>query len=232
MGHFINKVCFNKSYCIKVSFYIESTWIPDPCFHACCTQRLYKAILVQCTPRCVITLTKIFVLHAFLIRTWLGVTTGWVISAGSVATLQCASTGPHFGWLLVTVAVDNCRNDVRNIGRCQRAYFRITCFLHSFWIRGSLVVSFRGALVLPFDVVASGVWPFCWFFGGSVFFSLECGGIMFAVTHSPPLPLLNHVYCTCATIPISAQVPLLVSYPMMDCLQLLTFTTLTRFKGI
>ena len=53
---------------------------------------------------------------------------------------------------------------------------------------------------------------------------------MFAVTHSPLLPLMITCYCACATILISAQVPLLVSYPMMDCLKLLTFSTLTRFK--
>ena len=58
------------------------------------------------------------------------------------------------------------------------------------------------------------------------------GWVMFVVTHSPPLPLLDHALYACATIPISAQVPLLVSYPMMDCLKLLTFSTLTRFKGI
>jgi len=55
---------------------------------------------------------------------------------------------------------------------------------------------------------------------------------MFSVTYSPPLPLLDHVYCACATVPISAKVPLLVSHSMMDCLKLLTFSTLTMFKGI
>ena len=157
MDHCINKVCFNKSYHIKVS--------------------LYRINYCKLEPCCVITLTKIFVLHAFLVGTLLRVTTGWDILAGSVATPQCASTGPHLCWLLVPVDVGDC-SDVWNVGRCQRAYFQnYLCFLHSFWIRVSLVVwtlpflpnhrvlvpargSFHKALDLSFNVVASGKWPF------------------------------------------------------------------------
>ena len=58
------------------------------------------------------------------------------------------------------------------------------------------------------------------------------GWVMFAVTHLLHCHFLITCYCACATIPISAQVPLLVSYPMTDCLKLLTFSTLTRFKGV
>ena len=172
---------------------------------------------------------------------------------------MCAA-GPHLGWLLMPFGVGDCIDDVRNVGCCQRAYFRITCLLRSFWIRRSLVVwalpflpnhrvlvttggSFHRALVLLFNVVASGVWPFfadlfggsIFFddlFGSSVFFVLERGGIMFAVTHSLCCHFLITCYCACATIPINAQVPVLVSYLMMDCLKLWTFSTLTRFKGI
>ena len=92
------------------------------------------------TPCCVITLTKIFMLHTFLVGTWLRFTTGWVTSADSVTAPHCVSTGPHLGWLLAPVGVGNCSDDVWNVGHCQRGYFRITCFLRSFWIRGSLVV--------------------------------------------------------------------------------------------
>ena len=101
---------------------------------------LYKAILVYCTPSCAITLTKIFVLLAFLFGTWLSVTTGWVILAGSIATWQCASAGPHWRWPLAMVGVGDCGNNLRNVGRCQGAYFGTTAFFCLFWFRRSPAV--------------------------------------------------------------------------------------------
>ena len=54
--------------------------------------------------------------------------------------------------------------------------------------------SFRGAFGLA--VRCGGLWGVTClrqFFGSSVFFVLEHGGMMFAVTDSPPWPLLDHV---------------------------------------
>ena len=54
--------------------------------------------------------------------------------------------------------------------------------------------SFRGAFGLA--VQCGGLWGVTClhrFFGGSIFFILKRGGIMFAVTDSPPQPLLDHV---------------------------------------
>ena len=85
------------------------------------------------------------------------------------------------------------------------------CFLHSFWVRGSLVVWTLPFLpnhrvmvpsweILPrsfgLAVQYGGLWSVTClhrFFGGSVFFVLERGGIMFAVTDSPPWPLFDHM---------------------------------------
>ena len=114
------------------------------------------------------------------------------------------------GLAFVPVGISDCSNNVQSVGRYQRAYFRITCLLHSFWINGSLIVwtlpflpnyrvlvpswgSFRGAFGCA--VRRGGLWGVTClrqFFGGSVFV-LERGGIMFAVTDSPPRLLLDHV---------------------------------------
>ena len=98
------------------------------------------------------------------------------------------------------VGVGDCGDDVRNVGRCQRAYLGITGFLHPFWFRKVLLFgtflfvpttgfwlltggSFRGALA---DLFGGSVF-FTDLFGGGVFLVLERGDIMFAIMHSPLL---------------------------------------------
>jgi len=139
------------------------------------------------------------VVLSFPIRAWLRVLAGWIISAGRVGTPRCATPGPNLGWLLRTVGVKDCSNDLRNVRRHQRACFRIsTTWLRSFWV--GIILLFGAFLFFPaagflcltggffcgafpfFDVVAREGWSsLADFPGGDVFF--EHGGLMFAVTY-------------------------------------------------